>query len=232
MVVSGEIEALGPGATTFREGDRVFGFDRFGFGAYAEYKCMPEGGVLAPAPAGLSHEDAVAIPYGGLLALWFLSRANVRAGQKVLVYGASGAVGTSAVQLAKHFGAEVTAVCGATNLELMRSLGADAVIDYTRDDFTTRRERYDLVLVAVGNRVHPPSRADCRDVLAPGGSYIAVDQGRPKHSARDLLKLKELAEAGALRPVVDRSYPLERIVEAHRYVDGGHKKGNVVITVA
>ena len=210
----------------------MFGFDRFAFGAYAEYKCLPEGGVLASKPSNLSYEEAAAIPYGGLLALHFLRRSKIRSGQEVLVYGASGAVGTSAVQLAKHFGAEVTGVCSTANLGLVRSLGADTVIDYTKDDFTKEGKRYDLILVAVGDRVNPPSRPDCRKALAPDAAYVSVDQGRPKMLTEDLVLLKRLVEAGKLKPVIDRCYPLEPMAEAHRYVDQGHKKGNVVITVA
>ncbi|HEX9121799.1 MAG TPA: NAD(P)-dependent alcohol dehydrogenase [Actinomycetota bacterium] len=232
MVLAGEVEATGNGVGSFREGDQVFGFDRFGFGAYAEYKCMPEDGVLAPKPSDLSYEEAAAIPYGGLLALYFLRRAKIRGGQRVLVYGASGAVGTSAVQLAKHFGAEVTGVCSTPNMGSVRSLGADAVIDYTKDDFTKEGERYDLIFVAVGDRVNPPSRAECGKALAPDAVYVSVDQGRPKHFTEDLVLLKQLVEAGKLKPVIDRCYPLEQIAEAHRYVDKGHKKGNVIVTVA
>jgi NADPH:quinone reductase-like Zn-dependent oxidoreductase len=231
MVVAGEIDAVGKDVSRFTEGDQVFGFDRFAFGGYAEYKCMAESGVLAARPSSLSYEEAAAIPYGGLLALHFLRRVDIQAGHKVLVYGASGAVGTSAVQLARHFGAEVTGVCSTANLELVRSLGADAVIDYTKADFTTIGERYDRIFVAVGNRVHPPSRADCRTALAPDGAYVSVDEGGPVLRAEDLLLLRQLAETGELRPVIDRCYPLKQIADAHRYVEGGHKRGNVIVTV-
>lgn len=231
MVVAGEIEAVGKDVRSFKAGDQVFGFEGFAFGAYAEYKCMRASGILAPKPANLSYEEAAAIPYGGLLALHFLTRGRVASAQRVLVYGASGAAGTSAVQLAKHFGAEVTGVCGPTNLELVRSLGADAVIDYTKGDFTKMAGGYDLVLVAVGNRVHPPSEADCKELLAPGSAYVSVDQEGWSQRLEELTLLKQLAEAGTLKPVIDRAYPLEQMVEAHRYVDQGHKKGNVVITV-
>jgi len=231
MVLAGEIESVGKHAGPFKEGSQVFGFDRFGFGAYAEYKCMPESGVLAPKPSNLTYEEAAAIPYGGMLALHFLRKAKIRSGQKVLVYGASGAVGTSAVQLAKHFGAEVTGVCGTANLGLVRSLGADAVTDHTKDDFTKNPELYDLIFVAVGNRVKPPSKADCKKVLVPGGVYVSVDQGTPKLLTEDLVLLAQLVELGKLKPVIDRCYPLEQMAEAHRYVDKGHKKGNVVISV-
>jgi len=231
MVLAGEIESVGKHAGPFKEGSQVFGFDRFGFGAYAEYKCMPESGVLAPKPSNLTYEEAAAIPYGGMLALHFLRKAKIRSGQKVLVYGASGAVGTSAVQLAKHFGAEVTGVCGTANLGLVRSLGADAVTDHTKDDFTKNPELYDLIFVAVGNRVKPPSKADCKKVLVPGGVYVSVDQGTPKLLTEELVLLAQLVELGKLKPVIDTCYPLEQMAEAHRYVDKGHKKGNVVISV-
>lgn len=231
MVLAGEVEAVGKAVTRHGPGDRVFAFEPFAFGAYAEYKCLREGGVLTTIPSGMTYAQAAAIPYGGLLALDFLRKGGIRAGRRVLVYGASGAVGTSAVQLARHFGAEVTGVCSGANVELVRSLGADAVIDYTKEDFTTKDRLYDLVLIAIGNRLGPPSEADCRRVLAPGGKYVSVDRGRPKLLLEDLLLLKELAEAGTLKPVIDRSYPLEQTAEAHRYVDQGHKKGNVIITV-
>ena len=232
LVLAGEVESVGTSVRSFKAGDQVFGSEGSAFGAYAEYKCMAESGVLAPKPSNLSYAEAAAIPYGGMLAMHFLRKGRIRSGQRVLIYGASGAVGTSAVQLAKHFGAQVTGVCSAANLELVRSLGADAVIDYTKDDFTKDGERYDLILIAVGNRVNPPSQADCEKALTPDGAYVSVDQGRPKLLKEDLILLKQLAETGELTPVIDRCYPLEEMVEAHRYVDQGHKKGNVVITVA
>lgn len=231
MVLAGEIEAAAKGVSAFKEGDQVFGFDRFAFGAYAAYKSMTARGLLALKPSNLTYDEAAAIPYGGLLALYFLRKGRINDRRRVLVYGASGSVGTSAVQLAKHFGAEVTGVCGSSNVEIVRSLGADAVIDYKKDDFTRGDERYDLVFVAVGNRMHPPSEPDCKKVLTPGGAYVSVDRGAPRISTEDLVLLKQLAEAGALKPVIDRIYPLEQMAEAHRYVDQGHKKGNVVITV-
>jgi NADPH:quinone reductase-like Zn-dependent oxidoreductase len=231
MVLAGEIEAAGKDVSAFKEGDQVFGFDRFAFGAYAAYKSMTARGLLALKPSNLTYDEAAAIPYGGLLALYFLRKGRINERRRVLVYGASGSVGTSAVQLAKHFGAEVTGVCSSSNVEIVRSLGADAVIDYKKDDFTRGDERYDLVFVAIGNRMHPPSEADCKKALTPGGAYVSVDGGSPRISTEDLVLLKQLAEAGALKPVIDRIYPLEQMAEAHRYVDQGHKKGNVVITV-
>ncbi len=232
MVMAGEVDHVGKTVRSFKEGDQVFGVDRFAFGTYAEYKCLPESGVLATKPSNVSYEEAAAIPYGGMLALQFLRKGTIERRKRVLVYGASGAVGTAAVQLAKHFGAAVAGVCSSANLGLVRSLGADAAIDYTKDDFTKQRERYDLIFVAVGNRVNPPSTGNCARALAPGGMYVSVDRGAPKLVTSDLVLLKRLVEAGELKPVIDRCYPLEEIVEAHRYVEKGHTKGNVVITVA
>ncbi len=231
MVLSGEVDSVGPDARSFEVGERVFGFNRHRFGTYAQYVCWPEDGLLATRPANLTDEEAAAIPYGGLLALHFLRKADVRAGQRVLIYGASGAVGTSAVQLARHFGAEVTGVCSAANVDLVASLGATTVIDYTREDFTDRAERYDLILDAVGKRKSAAALRRCRQVLAPGGACVSVDDGRPKLRREDLVLLGELATKGEIRPVIDRTYALDDIVEAHRYVDNGHKRGNVVVTV-
>lgn len=232
--LAGEIEAVGKAVKRFSVGDRVYGYSGMRFGGYAEYVCLKEtGGLLTgglvPAPANLSFAEAAAIPYGGLMALHFLRRAEVQKGQRVLIYGASGAVGTAAVQLARHFGAEVTGVCSTANLELVRSLGAERVLDYTRED--DPGGRYDLVFDAVGLRKTSPLKLACRDALVPGGKYRSVDRGAPRMEASGLRVLRELAEAGALKPVIDREYPLERVAEAHRYVEQGHKRGNVVITV-
>jgi NADPH:quinone reductase-like Zn-dependent oxidoreductase len=231
MVLSGEVDSVGPGATSFEVGDRVFGFNRHRFGTYAQYVCWPEDGLLATRPANLTDEEAVAIPYGGLLALSYLRKADVRAGQRVLIYGASGAVGTSAVQLARHFGAEVTGVCSTANVDLVASLGAATVIDYTREDFTEKAACYDLIFDAVGRRKSAASLRRCRQVLAPGGACVSVDDGTPNLRREDLVLLAELATKGEIRPVIDRTYALDDIAEAHRYVDNGHKRGNVVITV-
>jgi len=231
MVLSGEVDSVGPDATSFEVGERVFGFNRHRFGTYAQYVCWPEDGLLATRPANLSDEEPAAIPYGGLLALHFLRKADVRAGQRVLIYGASGAVGTSAVQLARHFGAQVTGVCSTANVDLVASLGATTVIDYTSEDFTDRAERYDLIFDAVGKNKSAAALRRCRQVLAPGGACVSVDDGTPKLRREDLVLLGELATTGEIRPVIDRTYALDDIVDAHRYVDNGHKRGNVVITV-
>lgn len=231
MVLSGEVDSVGPDATSFKVGQPVFGFNRHRFGTYAQYVCWPENGLLATRPANLTDVEAAAIPYGGLLALHFLRKAGVRAGQRVLIYGASGAVGTSAVQLVRHFGAEVTGVCSTSNVDLVASLGASSVIDYTVEDFADRPERYDLILDAVGKRKSAAALRRCRQVLAPGGACVSVDDGRPKLRREDLVLLSELATKGEVRPVIDRTYALDDIVEAHRYVDNGHKQGNVVVAV-
>jgi NADPH:quinone reductase-like Zn-dependent oxidoreductase len=229
LVLAGVVESVGRDATKFKPGDQVYAFTAFRFGAYAEYECLPETAIVALKPSNASHEEAAAIPYGGLLALHFLKQANVESRRRVLVYGASGAIGTSAVQLAKHFGADVTGVCSAANLELVRSLGANAVIDYTKDDFTRNGARYDLVFNAVGKR---KAMLQADGSLTPGGRHITVDDNSPTMRAEDLAFLTELVESGRLRPVIDKSYPLEQIVEAHGYVDAGHKKGNVVVRVS
>lgn len=233
MELAGEVETVGKDATRFRPGDTVFASTfEAGFGGYAEYKCLPEDGPLAIKPAQLSFGEAAATVGGGMTALRCLQRGRIEPGQTMLIYGASGAVGTSAVQLAcRHFGADVTGVCSAANLDLVRSLGASKAIDYMREDFTQGGATYDVVFDAVAKV--PAARA--KKALRQHGVYLNVHRdahaGSGHVGSTDLLALKELIEAGKLRPVVDRVYPLSQIVEAHRYVDQGHKRGNVVITV-
>lgn len=233
LVLAGTIEYAGKKVTLFKVGDEVFAFTvkspmQLRVGTYAEYMCLPEDSLMALKPSNLTYEEAAALPYGGLLALYFLKKGPIQSGQNVLIYGASGAIGTSAVQLAKHFGATVTGVCSTTNVALVQSLGADTVLDYTKEDFTKSGQRYDYILNAVGKR---KAQLQCENSLTPNGKHVTVDDEYTKPHLEDFILLKELAETGRLKPVIDRSYPLEQMVEAHTYVDQGHKKGNVVITV-
>ena len=231
MVLAGQVESAGRDVTSFQASNQVFGLDRHVFGTYAEHVCWPADGLLAARPANLTYAEAAALPYGGLLALHFLRKMNIHGGERVLIYGASGAVGTSAVQLARHFGAEVTGVCSGANRELVQSLGATAVIDYTTEDFTARAQTYDFVFDAVGKRKSSQALRYSRRVLTPDGACVSVDDGTPKLLTSDLTLLRQFAESGQIRPVIDRCYRLDQIVEAHRYVDTGHKRGNVVVTL-
>jgi NADPH:quinone reductase-like Zn-dependent oxidoreductase len=236
LVLSGEIESTGKDVKRFQKGDQVFAFTvnsatQMRFGAYAEYMCVPEGWKVALKPSNLTHAEAAAIPYGGMIALHFLKKANIQKDKKVLIYGASGAIGTSAVQLAKYYGSNVTGVCGTANLEVVKSLGADAVIDYTKDNYLENGTRYDIVFDAVGKRKSSALKVQCKQSLTPDGKYISVDDGSPTPTMENLTLLKDLAEANKIRPVIDRCYPLEKTAEAHRYVDTGHKKGNVIIII-
>lgn len=229
MELAGDVEAVGKNVTRFKPGDPVFASTLAAkFGAYAEYKSLPEDGLVLTKPQNITYEEAAAFPIGGPTALRLLRKGNIQPGQKVLIYGASGSVGTYAVQLARHFGADVTGVSSSANMEMVKSLGADRAIDYKREDFSTSLEHYDAVFDTVGKFPKPL----LAQALAPNGRYESVAKLNTKQSVEELSFIKRLVEAGEIRAIIDRCYPLAQTAEAHRYVEAGHKKGNVVIMVA
>jgi NADPH:quinone reductase-like Zn-dependent oxidoreductase len=247
--LAGKVEAIGKNVKMFRTGDEVFGQAGLSLGANAEYICLPENGSLAIKPANLTYEEAASIPFGGSTSLHFLNKANIIKGQKVLVYGASGSLGTAAIQLAGYFGAEVTGICSTANLELVKSLGADRVIDYTKEDFTKSGQTYDIIFDTIGTSpfsgcikslnekgiylraVHMTLLPVIRGLLTSMLSSKRVIGGLAIERKENIVFLKDLIESGKFKPVIDRIYPFEQIAEAHRHVDAGHKKGNVVVKV-
>lgn len=245
--LAGEIESVGKDVKILKPGEQVFAYTGFGLGAYSEYICLPEDGVLAPKPENMSYEEAATFPLGGIEALHYLKKANIKRGQKVLINGASGSIGTIAVQISKCYGAEVTGVCSTKNMDMVLSIGADHVIDYTKEDFTKNNEKYDVIFDVAGKTYFKSSISSlnpkgCYLLANPGLSNMVrriisrkkgrkVITGTSKGTANDLMFIKELTETGKLHPVIDRCYNLDELVDAHRYVENGHKTGNVVVTV-
>ncbi|MDP3437714.1 MAG: NAD(P)-dependent alcohol dehydrogenase [Bacteroidales bacterium] len=235
LVLAGEIVSAGKEITRFKVGDQVYGLTGFGFGAYAEYKCMKETdstyGCLALKPTNLTSEESTVAAYGGLLAFQFMEKGNIQPKQNVLIYGASGTTGTTAIQYAKYLGANVTGVCSTANLEMVKTLGADTVIDYTKEENLAPGVKFDFILDAVGKRKTSKLKSACKKALAPGGKYASIDDSALLLDSKRLELIKVLAEAGHIKPIVDRCYQFEEIVEAHRYVGLGHKRGGVVIKI-
>jgi NADPH:quinone reductase-like Zn-dependent oxidoreductase len=234
---SGVIDQVGEGITRFKAGNAVYCTTGFSLGAYAEYRCMPETdsrnhGCLALKPHNITHEEATAAAYGGLLALQYCDRGNINAGDEVLIYGASGTSGTIAVQYTRQLGARVTGVCGPQNIEFVKSLGADEIIDYTKADTPPSGARYDFVLDSVGGVKSSPLKMAVKKALKPGGSYVSIDDGNMLLESARMDKIRELVETGAIKPVLGHTFPLDEIVEAHRLVESGHKRGGVAITIA
>lgn len=235
LVFSGEIESIGKNIKRFKPGDNVFGLTGFNLGTYAEYTCIKEtdskSGCISLKPKNISHEEATMAAYGGLLAFQYIEKGNIQKGQKVLIYGASGTTGTIAVQIAKYMGADVTGVCSTSNLEMVKNLGADFVIDYTKQDKTPEGVNYDFILDAVGKAKTSKLKQTFKQALSLKGKYVSIDDGDLKLYSHRLNKIRDYVESGHIKPVLDKIYQLEEIVEAHRYVEKGHKKGGVAITV-
>ena len=238
MVAAGEVDSVGRNAKRFKVGDQVLAYTvksptKIRLGTYAQYTCIPENWIVLPKPSNSTYEEAAAIPYPGELAMFFLKKGDIQKRKNVLIVGASGSIGTTAVQIVRHYGAKVTGVCSTANLELVKSLGAETVIDYTKEDYSKDGKRYDLILDAVPQQVadRKSLKLQAMNSLTTDGKYISIDDGLAATSYEDLVLLKDLVESGKFKPVIDRCYPLEQMIEAHRYVETGHKKGNVVITV-